>query len=340
MNLPSRARAGLNGVARELNRQPTVEKPRRQWVEDVVAWCRQQDIDLGMRLSSQALRFDTELLAQIDSVLASAHLAPLGRSLSGLSSAARAKEGVEEDKATREGPAPGAYCSACRPSPLRGLQASRAAVAMWTFATSRWGPSARWCRWKTSTASTLSTRTSAPSAATPSRSSPTEATATTAAASPTGRGMAQNPQTAPLRRRLRRQGRYPGAGQRRHAPAAPRHGVAHPTRHPLHQPAGQLSYQRRLRQLHVSLPPQHPLRPYLTLLEKQRGLKQQWFEGIWWRWGLVSGLWALCGASAVQCFSCGTQRESKTRQHANFGYIAEILFARCRINEVDSIGWL
>lgn len=31
--------------------------------------------------------------------------------------------------------------------------------------------------------------------------------------------------------------------------------------------------------LHVSLPPQHPLRPYLTLLEKQRGLKQQWFEG-------------------------------------------------------------
>jgi hypothetical protein len=48
---------------------------------------------------------------------------------------------------------------------------------------------------------------------------------------------------------------------------------------PLHQPAGQLPYQRRLRQLHVSLPPQHPLRPYLTLLEKQRGLKQQWFEG-------------------------------------------------------------
>ena len=48
---------------------------------------------------------------------------------------------------------------------------------------------------------------------------------------------------------------------------------------PLHQPAGQLPYQRRLRQLHVGLSPQHPLRPYLTLLEKQRGLKQQWFEG-------------------------------------------------------------
>ena len=31
---------------------------------------------------------------------------------------------------------------------------------------------------------------------------------------------------------------------------------------------------------------------------------------------------------------------SKTRKPANFGYIAKILFARCRINEVDSIWWL
>ncbi len=121
MNLPSRARNGLNGVARELLRQPTVEKPRRQWVEDVVAWCRQQDIDLGMRLSSQALRFDAELLAQIDSVLASAHLAPLGRSLSGLSSAAQAKEGVEEDKATRESPRAWRILLSLPPQPTPGL---------------------------------------------------------------------------------------------------------------------------------------------------------------------------------------------------------------------------
>ncbi|MEQ1437716.1 hypothetical protein ABLW47_24105, partial [Salmonella enterica] len=44
--------------------------------------------------------------------------------------------------------------------------------------------------------------------------------------------------------------------------------------------------------------------------------------------------------SAVQCFSSGTQGDSKTRQHANVGYIAKILFALCRINEVDSIWWL
>ncbi len=31
---------------------------------------------------------------------------------------------------------------------------------------------------------------------------------------------------------------------------------------------------------------------------------------------------------------------SKTRNPANFGYIAKILFARCRINEVGSIWWL
>lgn len=104
MNLPSRARNGLNGVARELLRQPTVEKPRRQWVDDVVAWCRQHDIDLATRINSKALRFDTALLAQINDVLDSARLAPLGCSLSGLTSSAQAKEGMEEDKATRESP--------------------------------------------------------------------------------------------------------------------------------------------------------------------------------------------------------------------------------------------
>ncbi len=184
MNLPSRARNGLNGVARELLRQPTVEKPRRQWVEDVVAWCRQQDIDLGMRLSSQALRFDAELLAQIDSVLASAHLAPLGRSLSGLSSAAQAKEGVEEDKATRESPRAWRILLSLPPQPTPGLASEPRCSRDVDVRHLTLGAFGALVQVETSTASTLSTRTSAPSAATPSRSSPTEATATTAAASP------------------------------------------------------------------------------------------------------------------------------------------------------------
>ena len=66
MNLPSRARNGLNGVSRELLRQPAVEKPRHQWVDDVVAWCHQHDIDLASRINSKALRFDANLLAQIN----------------------------------------------------------------------------------------------------------------------------------------------------------------------------------------------------------------------------------------------------------------------------------
>lgn len=52
MTLSGRARAGLNSVVRELNRQPVVEKSRGKWVEDVVAWCHQQDIDLTMRISN------------------------------------------------------------------------------------------------------------------------------------------------------------------------------------------------------------------------------------------------------------------------------------------------
>ena len=121
MNLPSRARNGLNGVARELLRQPTVEKPRRQWVDDVVAWCRQHDIDLATRINSKALRFDTALLAQINDVLNSAHLAPLGCSLSGLSSSAQAKEGMEEDKATRESPRAWRILLSLPPQPTPGL---------------------------------------------------------------------------------------------------------------------------------------------------------------------------------------------------------------------------
>jgi len=49
---------------------------------------------------------------------------------------------------------------------------------------------------------------------------------------------------------------------------------------PLHVPAEQFPYQRRLRKHLSALSAAHPLREYLMLLlEKQRGLKQQWFGG-------------------------------------------------------------
>ncbi|WP_246009052.1 hypothetical protein [Vreelandella nanhaiensis] len=121
MNLPSRAHNGLNGVARELLRQPTVEKPRRQWVDDVVAWCHQHDIDLASRINSRALRFDPALLAQINDVLDSARIAPLGRSLSSLTSSAQAKEGLEEDKTNRESPRARRVLVSFPPQPIAGL---------------------------------------------------------------------------------------------------------------------------------------------------------------------------------------------------------------------------
>ncbi|BBI59678.1 hypothetical protein HSBAA_09840 [Vreelandella sulfidaeris] len=104
-----------------------------QWVDDVVAWCHQHDIDLASRINSKALRFDAALLAQINDVLDSARIAPLGRSLSGLTSSAQAKEGVEEDKATRESPVQEGYSSAFRHSQQPGLPASHALFAMWMY---------------------------------------------------------------------------------------------------------------------------------------------------------------------------------------------------------------
>ena len=280
MNLPSRARNGLNGVARELLRQPTVEKPRRQWVEDVVAWCRQQDIDLGMRLSSQALRFDAELLAQIDSVLASAHLAPLGRSLSGLSSAAQAKEGVEEDKATREGPRAWRVLLSLPPQPTPGLASEPRCsrdVDVRHLTLGAFGALVQVENLDSFYA--FNPNISA-------LSGYAQPLIAYRGDSHYGGGFAH---LAEVWRKTRRPHLYAGDFDAKGVTLALDSGATHlllpdmawlsQYATPLHQPAGQLPYQRRLRQLHVSLPPQHPLRPYLTLLEKQRGLKQQWFEG-------------------------------------------------------------
>ena len=281
MNLPSRARAGLNGVARELNRQPTVEKPRRQWVDDVVAWCRQQDIDLGMRLSSQALRFDTELLAQIDSVLASAHLAPLGRSLSGLTSSAQAKEGVEEDKATHESPRARRVLVSFPPQPTAGLANEPRAIR---------------------DVDVMGLKLSAFSALiqvenldsfyefsleNPALSGYSNPLVVYRGDSHYGGGFAL---LAEAWRKTRRAHIYAGDFDVKGVTLALDSNATHlllPTIEwltqnatPLHMPAEQFPYQRRLRKHLAALPSAHPLGDYLTLLlEKQRGLKQQWFGG-------------------------------------------------------------
>ena len=104
MKLSGRARKSLNEVDHLLRRHAEVVRPRRQWVDDVVAWCHEHYIDPGLRLNGKELHFDRELIKQINKTLLSQGQAPVGRSLSGLSSLEQAKEGVEEDKSLGESP--------------------------------------------------------------------------------------------------------------------------------------------------------------------------------------------------------------------------------------------
>ncbi len=281
MNLPSRARNGLNGVARELLRQPTVEKPRRQWVDDVVAWCHQHDIDLATRINSKALRFDAALLAQINDVLESARLAPLGRSLSGLSSSAQAKEGVEEDKATRESPRARRVLVSFPPQPLTGLANELRAIR---------------------DVDVLGLKLSAFSALVqvenldsfyefspdiPALSGYTNPLVVYRGDSHYGGGFAL---LAEAWHKTRRTHIYAGDFDVKGITLALDSNATHlllPTIEwltqnatTLHVPAEQFPYQRKLRKHLAALPSAHPLHEYLTLLlEKQRGLKQQWFGG-------------------------------------------------------------
>ncbi|MBR2514094.1 MAG: hypothetical protein IKE45_08725 [Halomonas sp.] len=281
MNLPSRARNGLNGVARELLRQPTVEKPRRHWVDDVVAWCHQHDIDLASRINGKTLRFDAALLAQINDVLESARLAPLGRSLSGLSSSAQAKEGVEEDKATRESPRARRVLVSFPPQPITGLASEPRAIR---------------------DVDVLGLKLSAFSALIQVENldsfyefSP-EQPALSGYANPLvvyrgdshyGGGFAL---LAEAWHKTRRTHIYAGDFDVKGVTLALDSNATHlllpdiewitQNATPLHVPAEQFPYQRRLRKHLAALPSAHPLLDYLTLLlETQRGLKQQWFGG-------------------------------------------------------------
>jgi hypothetical protein len=281
MNLPSRARTGLNGVARELLRQPAVEKPRRQWVDDVVAWCHQHDIDLATRINSKALRFDAALLAQINDVLESARLAPLGRSLSGLTSSAQAKEGVEEDKATRESPRARRVLASFPPQPIAGLANEPRAIR---------------------DVDVLGLKLSAFSALIQVENLDSfyefslEIPALSGYANPLvvyrgdshyGGGFAL---LAEAWHKTRRTHIYAGDFDVKGVTLALDSNATHlllpniewltQNATPLHVPAEQFPYQRRLRKHLAALPSAHSLRDYLTLLlEKQRGLKQQWFGG-------------------------------------------------------------
>ncbi|MBT2771290.1 hypothetical protein J7J47_03475 [Halomonas sp. ISL-60] len=281
MNLPGRARNGLNGVARELLRQPTVEKPRRQWVDDVVAWCHQHDIDLATRINGKTLRFDAALLAQIDDVLESARIAPLGRSLSGLTSTAQAKEGVEEDKAIRESPRARRVLVSFPPQLITGLANEPRAIRdvdVHTLKLSAFGALIQ-------VENLDSFYEFSPDIA--ALSGYLNPLVVYRGDSHYGGGFAL---LAEAWRKTHRPHIYAGDFDVKGVTLALDSCATHLllpsiewlTQHatPLHVPAEQFPYQRRLRKHLAALPSVHPLRDYLTLLlEKQHGLKQQWFGG-------------------------------------------------------------
>ncbi|RBI68671.1 hypothetical protein DQ400_04675 [Vreelandella sulfidaeris] len=281
MNLPSRARNGLNGVARELLRQPTVEKPRGQWVNDVVAWCHQHDIDLASRINSKALRFDAALLAQIDDVLESARLAPLGRSLSGLTSSAQAKEGVEEDKATRESPRARRVLVSFPPQPVAGLATEQRSIRdVYVLGLKLSAFSALIQVENLDSFYEFSTEL-------PALSGYVNPLVVYRGDSLYGGGFAL---LAEAWHKTRRTHIYAGDFDVKGVTLALDNKATHlllpniewltQNATPLHVPAEQFPYQRRLRKHLAAFPPAHPVRDYLTLLlEKQHGLKQQWFDG-------------------------------------------------------------
>ncbi|RDB41918.1 hypothetical protein DU490_15900 [Halomonas sp. DQ26W] len=104
MILSSRARNLLRDTAQSLHGAPHLAKRRNKVVDDIVAWCREHDIELGPRLTHDRLRFDRELLAQIGDTLTALGHPAIDTALGGLTSTEQARFGNREEKNIRESP--------------------------------------------------------------------------------------------------------------------------------------------------------------------------------------------------------------------------------------------
>ncbi|WP_282040259.1 DUF7281 domain-containing protein [Halomonas alimentaria] len=104
MHLSSRARNLLRDADQALRLSARLERPRRQVVNEVVAWCQAHDIELGARLTHARLVLDRELLDRIDEALAALGEPAIAAGLSGLTTAEQAELGNREAKGVREKP--------------------------------------------------------------------------------------------------------------------------------------------------------------------------------------------------------------------------------------------
>ncbi|AMC99182.1 DUF7281 domain-containing protein [Halomonas chromatireducens] len=104
MILSPRARNLLRDATQSLQGAPRLAKRRSKVVDEIVAWCREHDIELGLRLTHDRLYLDRELLAQIDDTLAALGHPTTHTALSGLTSSEQARFGNREEKSVRESP--------------------------------------------------------------------------------------------------------------------------------------------------------------------------------------------------------------------------------------------
>ncbi|MCG5502134.1 DUF7281 domain-containing protein [Ectothiorhodospira lacustris] len=105
MSLSPGAYRLLREVRKKLLHEPGVAKSRGGKVmAEIEAWCHEHDMVLGMRCSTRTLRFDRELLAQIEATLVASGLPSIDANLSGLTTAEQARHGNREEKGVRENP--------------------------------------------------------------------------------------------------------------------------------------------------------------------------------------------------------------------------------------------
>tara|TARA_R110001599_G_scaffold149985_2_gene334057 strand:- start:2445 stop:3326 length:882 start_codon:yes stop_codon:yes gene_type:complete len=281
--LTAKVYSKLGDVDRQLRKQSWVDKKRsQQWVTDFLHWCDEQHIELGSMVNHQSLRFDRALIQQVNAALESQRLTTIGQWQSGLTSAAQAEQGVNEDKANREGP-----------RAQRVLVNTPASPPAWLSAQPRSMHDVDWRDINLDQCDVLIQ---------------VENLDSFYSFSPQIPALGDHPQPLVV---YRGDSHYGGAfkqlasawnaTQKPHFYAgdfdveglgiALSSGASHlllPSLESLteqattfHDPANQLEHRPRLQRHRDQLPAAHPLQPYLTLLlDQQRGLRQQWL-GEW-----------------------------------------------------------
>ncbi|MCW4150029.1 hypothetical protein OM427_10895 [Halomonas sp. 18H] len=229
-------------------------------------------------MSGKTIRFDRALIKQVDEVLDSQRLAPVGRLLSGKSSAEQAKEGLDEDKGNRE-----------RPRAQRVLVNVPTGTPAWLSDKPR---SIHDIDWRDIHLDECDVLVQVENLDSFYEFSP-ELPALSGYANPLivyrgdshyGGGFAL---LAEAWRKTLRPHVYAGDFDVKGVSIALSSGASYLLLPPLtwlteqattlHDPAKQLEHRPRLQRHRDQLPAVHPLQPYLTLLlDQQRGLRQQW----------------------------------------------------------------